>query len=98
MSLVTAEPTPSRRMPSWLPQALGYTLSAVCLVWVLHGYDFNKLASDFRTLDWKWVALAVVADLLVYVVHGWMENAALTGVAAEFRADGAGDLYRTLRQ
>src|SRR5258708_4850008 len=80
MSLVTAEPTTRPRMPSWLPQALGYTLSAACLVWVLHGYDFNKLASDFRTLDWKWVALAVVADLLVYVVHGWRWSTLLSPV------------------
>ena len=47
MSLVTFESTTRRRMPSWLPQALGYTLSAVCLFWVLRGYDFNKLANDF---------------------------------------------------
>jgi len=81
MSLVTADlPQPRRKMPTWLPQTLGYSLSAVCLVWVLRGYDFNKLASDFRTLDWKWVALAVVADLLVYVCHGWRWNTLLSPV------------------
>src|SRR4051794_5021443 len=81
MSLVTADlPQPRRKMPSWLPQALGYSLSVACLVWVLHGYDFNKLASDFRTLDWKWVALAVLADLLVYVCHGWRWSTLLSPV------------------
>jgi uncharacterized protein (TIRG00374 family) len=69
--VIVAEPTGRRRIPSWLPQTLGYTVSAVCLIWVLHGYDFNRLANDFRTLDWKWVALAVAADLVVYICHGW---------------------------
>jgi uncharacterized protein (TIRG00374 family) len=70
--VIAAEELPQRRkFPKWLPQALGYGISAVCLAWVLHGYDFNKLANDFRTLDWKWVALAVAADLAVYICHGW---------------------------
>src|SRR4051812_42356963 len=72
MSLVTvAETQPRRRMPPWLPQVLGYGLSAACLVWVLRGYDFSRLGNDVRALDWKWVALAVVADLMVYVCHAW---------------------------
>ena len=59
-------------MPSWLPQVLGYCLSAVCLVWVLHGYPIrSELLPAIRDLDWRWVALAVGSDLVVYVVHGW---------------------------
>jgi uncharacterized protein (TIRG00374 family) len=38
---------------------------------VLRGYDFRQIGSDLRTLDWRWMALAVVADLAVYVCHGW---------------------------
>jgi len=60
-----------RRIPSWVPQALGYLLSAACLAWVLHGYPIGKLAPDIRSLEWKWVALAIVTDLAVYVCHGW---------------------------
>ncbi len=60
-----------RRIPSWLLQALGYTLSALCLVWVLHGYDWSLVKPAIRSLDWKWVALCVVLDLSVYLVHGW---------------------------
>src|SRR5439155_11882078 len=44
-------------------------------------YDFNRLANDFRTLDWKWVALAVVADLVVYVCHGWRWQTLLAPVS-----------------
>jgi uncharacterized protein (TIRG00374 family) len=48
---------------------------------VLRGYDFRQLWSDFRTLDWKWMAVAVVADLAVYVCHGWRWNTLLAPVA-----------------
>lgn len=60
-----------RRIPKWLPQLLGYSISAGCLFWVLHGYPINELGPTLRALDWRWVMLAVAADLLVYVVHGW---------------------------
>src|SRR5947207_4405298 len=70
-----------RKMPSWLPQVLGYSLSAICLIWVLRGYDFRQMASDFRTLDWRWMAIAVVADLSVYVCHGWRWNTLLAPVS-----------------
>ncbi|MBS1855471.1 MAG: flippase-like domain-containing protein [Acidobacteria bacterium] len=79
--MIAAEPTQRRRIPAWLPQVLGYTVSAACLAWVLHGYDFHQLASDFRTLDWRWVGLAVIADLVVYVCHGWRWQTLLAPVA-----------------
>jgi uncharacterized protein (TIRG00374 family) len=82
MKLVSAEePQSRRRIPSWLPQVLIYGLSAAFLVWAFHGYDFRQLGTDFRTLDWKWVALAVVVDLAVYVCHGWRWNVLLAPVA-----------------
>ena len=79
--VIAAEPSQRRRIPSWLPQVLGYTVSAACLIWVLNGYDFQQLANDFRTLDLKWVALAVVADLAVYVCHGWRWQTLLAPVS-----------------
>jgi uncharacterized protein (TIRG00374 family) len=72
-------PVPQRRgrFPSWLPQTIGYALSAACLVWVLHGYPVSELINDIRSLDWKWVCLGVAADLTVYVIHGWRWNVLL---------------------
>jgi uncharacterized protein (TIRG00374 family) len=61
-------------MPSWLPQVMGYGLSAGCLLWVLHGYPLGELMPAVRSLDWKWVTAAVLADLAVYVSHGWRWN------------------------
>ena len=70
-----------RRIPSWLPQVAGYGLSAGSLIWVLHGYPLNELLPTIRSLDWRWVALAVLTDLSVYVVHGWRWNTLLSPVA-----------------
>ena len=64
-------------MPSWFPQVLGYAVSAVCLLWVLHNYNLGELTAAIRTLDWKWVALSVAADLSVYLVHAWRWNTLL---------------------
>ena len=69
-----------RRMPSWLPQVLGYALSVGCLLWVFKGYNFREFPADIRSLDWRWVVLGVAADLAVYVVHGWRWNTLLSPV------------------
>jgi uncharacterized protein (TIRG00374 family) len=71
---------PRRKLPSWAPQVLGYILSAICLAWVLHGYQFNELIPDIRKLDWWWVTAAVLCELLLYVVHGWRWNILLKPV------------------
>jgi uncharacterized protein (TIRG00374 family) len=60
-----------KKLPSWLPQAAGYTLSIACLAWVLHGYDLREIEAAVKDLDWPWVCLCVIFDLLVYVCHGW---------------------------
>lgn len=66
-----------RWTPSWLPQVLGYAASIVCLLWVLHNYNLRDFVAAVRTLDWKWVALSVAADLSVYLTHGWRWNTLL---------------------
>jgi hypothetical protein len=68
-------------MPPWLPQALGYTLSAACLIWVLHGYPMKDLLPAIWSLDWRWVLVAVLTDLSVYVCHAWRWNTLLSPVA-----------------
>ncbi len=60
-----------RRVPRWAPQTLGYTVSAGCLVWVLHSYRIGDLIPQLRQLEWQWVALGVALDLSVYFCHAW---------------------------
>jgi len=70
-----------RKIPSWLPQALGGLISVACLVWVLHGYPIRQeLLPAIRDLDWKWLTIAVAANLVVYVVHAWRWNVLLEPV------------------
>src|SRR5215472_650080 len=60
-----------RKVPSWVFQATGYAVSAICLVWVMHKYDWHELIPTIRQLDWRWVLLAIAVDLTVYISHGW---------------------------
>jgi glycosyltransferase 2 family protein len=76
---MNSSPRP-RRIPRWLAQAPGYVLSLACLAWVLHGYPVDTLLPTIRSLDWRWVALAVAADLAVYVSHAWRWNTLLAPV------------------
>jgi len=75
-----SEPPSRRKMPSWLPHLLGYGLSIGCLLWVLHGYPINDLMPAIRSLDWRWVSLAILADLAVYISHAWRWNTLLAPV------------------
>lgn len=71
-----------RKMPRWLPQALGYTASAACIAWVLHGYSIkDELIPAIRELDWRWVSLAAAADLAIYFAQAWRWNTLLAPVA-----------------
>jgi uncharacterized protein (TIRG00374 family) len=69
-----------RKTPAWLPQALAYTLSAVCVAWVLSRFSFSSLRDDLRTLDWRWAILAAAAELSVYVCQAWRWNTLLSPV------------------
>ena len=45
-------------------------LSFGCLVWTLRDAKLGELRDDLATMDWKWVAVAVVADIVVYFLQG----------------------------
>src|SRR6266550_3246952 len=70
-----------RNIPKWLMPFLGYALSAASLIWVFHGFDFRHTLSDLESLDWRYVVIAVVFDLSVYVSHAWRWNILLRPVA-----------------
>jgi len=56
-------------------------LSIVCLLWVLLAVDFRRLLHEVEHLHWGWVSIAVVANLLSYVLQGWRWNLVLAPVA-----------------
>jgi uncharacterized protein (TIRG00374 family) len=71
-----------RKLPQWLPQALGYAASAACVAWVLRGYSVkDELMPAIRELDWRWVSLALTADLAIYFAQAWRWNTLLAPLA-----------------
>ena len=46
-------------------------LSLACLWWVLHDINWRESWVEIRQMNWWWVSLAVVSDVVVYVFHGW---------------------------
>ncbi|HYL78426.1 MAG TPA: lysylphosphatidylglycerol synthase transmembrane domain-containing protein [Bryobacteraceae bacterium] len=66
-----APETPDVRVRSRVFAIVTIIVSLACLGWALHGVSWTELWDDIRTLDWRWVALGGVADVLVYVIQGW---------------------------
>ena len=54
----------------WSRRALGYTLAAVCLYWVLRDLDLRELLRRVAEMDPFWVAAAIVFDVLSYICQG----------------------------
>jgi len=48
---------------------VGWLLAAAGLIWVLRDIHPSKLALQLAGIDWRWVALAMVCDVLSYVVQ-----------------------------
>jgi hypothetical protein len=59
----------------------GYTLSALSLIWVFHGFNLQQTLADLASLDWRYVSVAVIFDLAVYLSHGWRWNILLRPIA-----------------
>jgi uncharacterized protein (TIRG00374 family) len=70
-----------KKLPGWLMPALGYTLSAASLIWVFRGFNLRQTLADLASLDWRYVCIAVIVDLSVYLSHGWRWNILLRPIA-----------------
>jgi uncharacterized protein (TIRG00374 family) len=46
-------------------------ISIACLYWVLRDSDLSRIGNELHTTSWKWVTVAIVADVLVYFWHAW---------------------------
>lgn len=60
-------PSKARR---WSRRALGYTLAAVCLYWVLRDLDLRELLHRVAEMNLFWVAAAIFFDVLSYICQG----------------------------
>lgn len=59
-----------KRFPSWLLPLIGYVVSIGSLVWVYHGFDWKEQLPRVARTDLRWVSLAMLADIAVYVCQG----------------------------
>jgi uncharacterized protein (TIRG00374 family) len=50
---------------------IGYIIALGCLIWVFHDVEWASLFANLPTMNWWWVALAVVSDIASYFFQGW---------------------------
>jgi uncharacterized membrane protein YbhN (UPF0104 family) len=41
------------------------------MTWVLNGAGLQHIWFEIQHMDWRWVALAVLSGVVVYLLHGW---------------------------
>ncbi len=85
-------PPQSKRTPRILT-AVTLVLSVACLAWALHGVSWTELWEEIRALDWRWVAIGALADLLVYAIQGWRWSLLLLPVAPVSPWASVGSIY-----
>jgi uncharacterized protein (TIRG00374 family) len=59
----------SRFSNTW-KAVLGYAIAALCLIWVFHDVKIVELFRSAKTINWWWVAGAVLFDIFSYVCQG----------------------------
>src|SRR5271156_640029 len=69
-----------RRLPRWFVPTIAWVISIACLIWVFRGVDYAELMDDMRTLKWRWVTVAILLELAVYVCQAWRWNILLSPV------------------
>jgi glycosyltransferase 2 family protein len=68
-------------------------LSVACLAWAVHGVSWTELWEEIRELDWRWVAVGAICDLLVYVIQGWRWSLLLLPIAPVSSWASVGAIY-----
>ncbi len=89
---MTPSPPESKRA-SHVFTVVTVVLSVACIAWAVHGVSWSELWEEVRELDWRWVAVAAVTDLLVYVVQAWRWNLLLLPVGEVTQWGSIGAIY-----
>ncbi|HTR39962.1 MAG TPA: lysylphosphatidylglycerol synthase transmembrane domain-containing protein [Bryobacteraceae bacterium] len=74
-------PPPESKRGKRVLLAVTLVVSVACLVWWVNSVSWPELLEDVRELDWRWVSIAAVADVLVYIIQGWRWSLLLLPVA-----------------
>ena len=54
----------------YVKRGLAYCIALACLVWVFHDIHAGRLLAAMSITNWRFVALAVIVDILTYVLQG----------------------------
>ncbi|MCU1330192.1 MAG: hypothetical protein JWN34_5562 [Bryobacterales bacterium] len=70
--MTTSERPPLwQRVPKWVIPTVGYTIGALSLFWVLFSFPYAQMGEHLRTLDWRWVGVAIALECTIYFVEAW---------------------------
>jgi uncharacterized protein (TIRG00374 family) len=64
-------PQAGRKVSNWLIPAIGYSISLASLWWAFARFPFAQLGEHLRTMEWGWLALAVVIELTTFLIDAW---------------------------
>ena len=53
-----------------MKRILAYTFALACLVWVFHDIDIRRLLAAMSIANWRFIVLAIMVDILTYVLQG----------------------------
>jgi glycosyltransferase 2 family protein len=63
-----------------LKRALAYAFALACLIWVFHDIDARRLLAAMSIANWQFIVLAIMVDILTYVLQGLRWKLLLTPV------------------
>lgn len=61
----------TRKFRSWALLIGTNLLSLLCMIWVLNGAGLSHISSEVQHMDWRWVVVAVVSNICVFLLQGW---------------------------
>ncbi|MBV8834890.1 MAG: flippase-like domain-containing protein [Acidobacteriaceae bacterium] len=70
----------TRKLRSWLFIIVTNVISLICMAWVLNGAGLNQIWGEVQHMHYAWVLVAVLADVCVYLLHGWRWKLLLTPI------------------
>jgi hypothetical protein len=71
----------ANKFRSWAIIAITNALALVCMTWVLKNAGLHRIWGEVGHMRWGWVCLALISDVMVYLLHGWRWKLLLRPIA-----------------
>jgi uncharacterized membrane protein YbhN (UPF0104 family) len=83
----------ARKYRSWAIFIATNLISLVCMAWVLNGAGLGHIWSEVQHMHWRWVVLAIVCDVLLYLLAAWRWSLLLRPIEPVRFAEAAKAVY-----